>query len=63
MRPQDPFELAMRELGYQNFRKERGRYCEQVLNDMRRAWFAGWRAGFQAENSLSQMARKEIANG
>ncbi len=45
----DPFEAAMRLLGYTNFRQERGRYCLQVLNELKQAYLAGLRNGYSAE--------------
>lgn len=44
------FEAAMRALGYRNFRQERGRYCLQVLNELKRAFVAGQRAEKEARN-------------
>lgn len=61
MKTRDAFEQAMLELGYSNFRKEGGAYCLQELNQMKRAYIAGWRNGFMAESSLAEQARREAA--
>ncbi|WP_349573095.1 hypothetical protein [Azotobacter salinestris] len=43
------FEAAMRALGYRNFEQERGRYCLQVLNELKQAFIAGQRAQREVE--------------
>ncbi|GAB3464163.1 hypothetical protein [Azotobacter salinestris] len=43
------FEREMRALGYRNFQQERGRYCLQILNDLKLAYLAGWRNGYVAD--------------
>ncbi|WP_349616953.1 hypothetical protein [Azotobacter salinestris] len=43
------FEREMRALGYRNFRTENGRYCLQVLNDLKLAYLAGLRNGSVAD--------------
>lgn len=42
------FEREMRALGYRNFEMERGRYCLQELNEMKKAYLAGCRNACEA---------------